>query len=96
MSRVLVSGATAAGQALPALQQLCVDPVLAKTLVAGQTHTFEFTNSVTPEITATVKEVTDIVKSGDLHRFFSIKALVPANGFFSNDAVYQVRHLLCT
>ena len=35
---VLVSGATAAGQALPALQQLCVDPALAKTLVAGQTH----------------------------------------------------------
>ncbi|MEF1193449.1 PTS transporter subunit EIIC, partial [Vibrio parahaemolyticus] len=67
---VLVSGATAAGQALPALQQLCVDPALAKTLVAGQTHTFEFANSVTPEITATVKEVTETVKSGDLHRFF--------------------------
>ncbi|EGQ8299311.1 PTS transporter subunit EIIC [Vibrio parahaemolyticus] len=81
---VLVSGATAAGQALPALQQLCVDPALAKTLVAGQTHTFEFANSVTPEITATVKEVTETVKSGDLHRFFGgdKSAGVFMNGFF--------------
>ena len=81
---VLVSGATAAGQALPALQQLCVDPALAKTLVVGQTHTFEFANSVTPEITATVKEVTETVKSGDLHRFFGgdKSAGVFMNGFF--------------
>lgn len=81
---VLVSGATAAGQALPALQQLCVDPALAKTLVAGQTHTFEFANSVTPEITATVKEVTETLKSGDLHRFFGgdKSAGVFMNGFF--------------
>lgn len=81
---VLVTGAQAAGQALPALQQLCVDPALAKTLVAGQTHTFEFANAVTPEITATVKEVTETVKSGDLHRYFGgdKAAGVFMNGFF--------------
>ncbi|MEZ8099880.1 N-acetylglucosamine-specific PTS transporter subunit IIBC [Vibrio bivalvicida] len=81
---VLVTGAQAAGEALPALQQLCVDPALAKTLVAGQTHTFEFANSVTPEITATVKEVTETVKSGDLHRYFGgdKSAGVFMNGFF--------------
>jgi PTS system N-acetylglucosamine-specific IIC component len=81
---VLVTGAQAAGQALPALQQLCVDPALAKTLVAGQTHTFEFANAVTPEITATVKEVTETVKSGDLHRYFGGDkgAGVFMNGFF--------------
>lgn len=81
---VLVTGAQAAGNALPALQQLCVDPALAKTLVAGQTHTFEFANSVTPEITATVKEVTETVKSGDLHRYFGgdKSAGVFMNGFF--------------
>lgn len=81
---VLVTGAQAAGQALPALQQLCVDPALAKTLVAGQSHTFEFANSVTPEITATVKEVTETVKSGDLHRYFGGDkgAGVFMNGFF--------------
>ncbi|HDY7872065.1 TPA: PTS transporter subunit EIIC [Vibrio vulnificus] len=81
---ILVTGAQAAGQALPALQQLCVDPALAKTLVAGQTHTFEFANAVTPEITATVKEVTETVKSGDLHRFFGGDkgAGVFMNGFF--------------
>ena len=81
---IIVTGAQAAGQALPALQQLCVDPALAKTLVAGRTHTFEFANSVTPEITATVKEVTETVKSGDLHRFFGGDkgAGVFMNGFF--------------
>ncbi|WP_100753233.1 N-acetylglucosamine-specific PTS transporter subunit IIBC [Vibrio salilacus] len=81
---VLVTGAQAAGNALPALQQLCVDPALAKTLVAGQTHTFEFANAVTPEITATVKEVTETVKSGDLHRYFGgdKSAGVFMNGFF--------------
>ncbi|WP_341829446.1 N-acetylglucosamine-specific PTS transporter subunit IIBC [Vibrio gelatinilyticus] len=81
---VLVTGAQAAGQALPALQQLCVDPALAKTLVAGQSHTFEFANSVNPEITATVKEVTETVKSGDLHRFFGGDKSAGAfmNGFF--------------
>ncbi|EGA69316.1 PTS system, N-acetylglucosamine-specific IIABC component [Vibrio sinaloensis DSM 21326] len=81
---ILVTGAQSAGQALPALQQLCVDPALAKTLVAGQTHTFEFANSVTPEITATVKEVTETVKSGDLHRYFGGDkgAGVFMNGFF--------------
>jgi len=81
---IIVTGAQAAGQALPALQQLCVDPALAKTLVAGQTHTFEFANSVTPEITATVKEVTETVKSGDLHRYFGgdKSAGVFMNGFF--------------
>ena len=59
--------------AMPALEgatQLCVDPALAKTLVAGQEHTFTFANSVTPEITTVVKEVTDTLKTGDLHRFF--------------------------
>ncbi|MGY0616225.1 N-acetylglucosamine-specific PTS transporter subunit IIBC [Vibrio sp. FJH11] len=81
---ILVTGAQAAGNALPAVQQLCVDPALAKTLVAGQTHTFEFANSVTPEITATVKEVTETVKSGDLHRYFGgdKSAGVFMNGFF--------------
>ncbi|MFA0084326.1 N-acetylglucosamine-specific PTS transporter subunit IIBC [Vibrio sp. 10N.261.51.F12] len=81
---VLITGAQAAGQALPSIQQLCIDPALAKTLVAGQTHTFEFANSVTPEITATVKEVTETLKSGDLHRFFGGDkgAGVFMNGFF--------------
>ncbi|MDR9830831.1 N-acetylglucosamine-specific PTS transporter subunit IIBC [Vibrio sp. FNV 38] len=81
---VLVSGAQAAGQALTSIQQLCVDPTLAKTLVVGQSHTFEFANSVTPEITATVKEVTETLKSGDLHRFFGGDkgAGVFMNGFF--------------
>ncbi|AIW18089.1 N-acetylglucosamine-specific PTS transporter subunit IIBC [Vibrio coralliilyticus] len=81
---VLVTGAQAAGQALPSLQQLCVDPSIAKTLIAGQTHTFEFANSVTPEITATVKEVTETIKSGDLNRFFGgdKSAGVFMNGFF--------------
>ncbi|OIQ25939.1 N-acetylglucosamine-specific PTS transporter subunit IIBC [uncultured Vibrio sp.] len=81
---ILVTGAEAAGQALPAIQQLCVDPALAKTLVAGQAHTFEFANSVNPEITATVKEVTETVKSGDLHRYFGgdKSAGVFMNGFF--------------
>ncbi|WP_245688345.1 N-acetylglucosamine-specific PTS transporter subunit IIBC [Vibrio sonorensis] len=50
--------------------KLCVDPALAKTLVAGQEYTFQFANSVNPEIVATVKEVTETVKTGDLHRFF--------------------------
>ncbi|MEI8597343.1 PTS transporter subunit EIIC [Vibrio sp. M60_M31a] len=81
---VLIAGASAAGQALPTVQQLCVDPALAKTLVVGQTHTFEFANSVTPEITATVKEVTETIKSGDLHRFFGGDKGAGAfmNGFF--------------
>ncbi|HAS5889749.1 TPA: PTS transporter subunit EIIC [Vibrio cholerae] len=81
---ILVSGAQAAGQALPALEKLCVDPALAKTLVVGQEHTFAFKNAVTPEITAVVKEVTEVVKSGDLHRFFGgdKSAGVFMNGFF--------------
>ncbi|EAZ76048.1 PTS system, N-acetylglucosamine-specific IIABC component, partial [Vibrio cholerae B33] len=72
------------GQALPALEKLCVDPALAKTLVVGQEHTFAFKNAVTPEITAVVKEVTEVVKSGDLHRFFGgdKSAGVFMNGFF--------------
>ena len=59
--------------AVPALNdatQLCIDPALAKTLVVGQEHTFTFANSVNPEVTTVVKEVTETVKSGDLHRFF--------------------------
>ncbi|MUH65943.1 PTS N-acetylmuramic acid transporter subunit IIBC [Vibrio cholerae] len=81
---ILVSGAQAAGQALPALEKLCVGPALAKTLVVGQEHTFAFKNAVTPEITAVVKEVTEVVKSGDLHRFFGgdKSAGVFMNGFF--------------
>lgn len=81
---IMVTGAQAAGQALPNLQQLCVDPSIAKTLVVGQSHTFEFANSVTPEITATVQTVTDNLNSGDLHRFFGgdKSAGVFMNGFF--------------
>ncbi|USD64560.1 N-acetylglucosamine-specific PTS transporter subunit IIBC [Vibrio sp. SCSIO 43136] len=81
---IIVAGASAAGEALPAIKQLCVDPELAKTLVAGQEHTFNFANSVTPEITATVESVTETVKSGDLHRFFGgdKSAGVFMNGFF--------------
>ena len=74
-----------AGQgAFANITQLCVDPSLAKTLVVGQEHTFTFANSVTPEITTVVKEVTDTVKSGDLHRFFGGDkgAGVFMNGFF--------------
>ena len=81
---IVVAGASAAGQALPSLKQLCIDPALAKTLVAGQEYTFNFVNSVTPEITATVNTVTETVKSGDLHRFFGgdKSAGVFMNGFF--------------
>lgn len=57
--------------AFEGINQLCVDPALAKTLVVGQEHTFQFANSVTPEITAVVNSVTDTVKSGDLNRFFA-------------------------
>ncbi|PMH25815.1 PTS N-acetylmuramic acid transporter subunit IIBC [Vibrio lentus] len=74
-----------AGQgAFANITQLCVDPALAKTLVVGQEHTFTFANSVTPEITTVVKEVTETVKSGDLHRFFGGDkgAGVFMNGFF--------------
>lgn len=67
---IYVYGANAAGQALPNIQQLCVDPAVAKTLIVGESHTFIFDNVVTPEITATVKEVTETIKTGDLHRFF--------------------------
>lgn len=81
---IVIAGASAAGQALPSLKQLCIDPALAKTLVAGQEYTFNFVNSVTPEITATVNTVTETVKSGDLHRFFGgdKSAGVFMNGFF--------------
>lgn len=81
---IMVTGAQAAGQALPHLQQLCVDPSIAKTLVVGQSHTFEFNNAVTPEITATVKTITENMNSGDLHRFFGgdKSAGVFMNGFF--------------
>lgn len=81
---IAVTGAHAASQALPALQQLCVDPAIAKTLVVGQEHTFAFSNAVTPEITATVTNVTDVVKTGDLNRFFGgdKSAGVFMNGFF--------------
>ncbi|MEZ8134385.1 N-acetylglucosamine-specific PTS transporter subunit IIBC [Vibrio splendidus] len=50
-------------------------------VVAGQGA---FANSVTPEITTVVKEVTETVKSGDLHRFFGGDkgAGVFMNGFF--------------
>ncbi|OLQ86274.1 PTS N-acetylmuramic acid transporter subunit IIBC [Vibrio ponticus] len=81
---IVISAASAAGEALPNLKQLCVDPALAKTLVAGQEYTFNFVNSVTPEITATVNTVTETIKSGDLHRFFGgdKSAGVFMNGFF--------------
>ncbi|EGU39867.1 PTS system, N-acetylglucosamine-specific IIABC component [Vibrio ichthyoenteri ATCC 700023] len=81
---IVISAASAAGQALPSLKQLCVDPALAKTLVAGQEYTFNFVNTVTPEITATVNTVTDTIKSGDLHRYFGgdKSAGVFMNGFF--------------
>ncbi|OLQ87477.1 PTS N-acetylmuramic acid transporter subunit IIBC [Vibrio panuliri] len=81
---IVITAASAAGEALPNLKQLCVDPALAKTLVAGQEYTFNFVNSVTPEITATVNTVTETVKSGDLHRFFGgdKSAGVFMNGFF--------------
>jgi len=81
---IVVTGAQAAGQALPALQKLCVDPSIAKALVVGQEHTFNFQNAVNPEITAVVKEVTETMKSGDLHRFFGgdKSAGVFMNGFF--------------
>ncbi|RXJ74730.1 PTS N-acetylmuramic acid transporter subunit IIBC [Veronia nyctiphanis] len=80
---VLITGAQAAGQALE-LSKVCVSPEVASTLVAGQQHTFEFANSVTPEIVATVKEVTETVASGDLFRFFAGDkgAGVFMNGFF--------------
>ncbi|MCL9782574.1 N-acetylglucosamine-specific PTS transporter subunit IIBC [Vibrio sp. S4M6] len=51
--------------------QLCVDPAVAKQLIVGQAHTFHFANAVTPEITTVVEKVTDIVKTGDLNRFFA-------------------------
>jgi PTS system N-acetylglucosamine-specific IIC component len=64
--------------------QLCVDPTIAKSLVVGQTHLFEFKNAVTPEINAVVTGITDTVKSGDLHRFFGgdKSAGVFMNGFY--------------
>nr|WP_086940810.1 N-acetylglucosamine-specific PTS transporter subunit IIBC [Thaumasiovibrio occultus] len=64
--------------------QLCVPKDVAASLVVGQEHTFTFANSVTPEITTVVKEVTDVTKSGDLHRFFGgdKSAGVFMNGFF--------------
>ena len=66
------------------IHQLCVDPAIAKTLVVGQEHTFTFKNAVTPEITAVVDSVTDIIKSGDLNRYFGgdKSAGVFMNGFF--------------
>ncbi|WP_342607346.1 N-acetylglucosamine-specific PTS transporter subunit IIBC [Vibrio tritonius] len=81
---VLVSGAHSMGQALPALTKLCVDPTLAKSLVAGQEHTFQFNNVVTPEVTAVVNQVTETVKTGDLNRFFGgdLSAGKFMNGFF--------------
>ncbi|WED20981.1 N-acetylglucosamine-specific PTS transporter subunit IIBC [Vibrio sp. JC009] len=73
--------------AVPALNdatKLCVDPELAKSLIVGQEHTFTFANAVTPEVTTVVEQVTDTVKSGDLHRFFGGDkgAGVFMNGFF--------------
>lgn len=64
--------------------QLCVDPTIAKSLIVGQTHLFEFKNAVTPEINAVVTGITDTVKSGDLHRFFGGDkgAGVFMNGFY--------------
>ena len=81
---IMIAGASAAGQVLPSLKQLCVDPALAKTLVVGQEYTFNFINSVTPEITATVNTVTETIKTGDLHRFFGGDKSAGAfmNGFF--------------
>lgn len=80
---ILITGAQAAGQALE-LTKVCVTPEIAKTLVVGQETTFTFANSVTPEIVATVKEVTETVASGDLFRFFAGDkgAGVFMNGFF--------------
>ncbi|MEJ2762681.1 N-acetylglucosamine-specific PTS transporter subunit IIBC [Photobacterium sp. MCCC 1A19761] len=64
--------------------QLCIDPALAKQLVVGQSHVFEFKNSVTPEVTAVVKGITETVNTGDLNRFFAgdKSAGVFMNGFF--------------
>ena len=60
------------------------NPAVAKTLVVGQEHTFIFKNAVTPEITAVVDSVKDIVKTGDLNRYFGgdKSAGVFMNGFF--------------
>ncbi|MGV3002438.1 N-acetylglucosamine-specific PTS transporter subunit IIBC [Vibrio sp. E150_018] len=74
---------TASG-AFSNIHQLCVDPAVAKTLIVGQEHTFTFKNAVTPEITAVVDSVKDIVKTGDLNRYFGgdKSAGVFMNGFF--------------
>lgn len=66
------------------IHQLCVDPAIAKTLVVGQEHTFTFKNAVTPEITAVVDSVKDVIKTGDLNRYFGgdKSAGVFMNGFF--------------
>ncbi|MBF8999823.1 MULTISPECIES: N-acetylglucosamine-specific PTS transporter subunit IIBC [Vibrio] len=81
---VVVHGAHAAAKALPSLTKLCVDPSIAKSLVVGDMHTFQFKNVVTPEVTAVVDRVTDIVKTGDLNRFFGgdLSAGTYMNGFF--------------
>ncbi|WPC73295.1 N-acetylglucosamine-specific PTS transporter subunit IIBC [Vibrio porteresiae] len=81
---VLVSGAHSMSQALPSITKLCVDPTLAKSLVVGQEHTFQFSNVVTPEVTAVVNQVTETVKTGDLNRFFGgdLSAGKFMNGFF--------------
>lgn len=70
--------------AFEGINQLCVAPDVAKTLVVGQEHTFHFANTVTPEITAVVNQVTDVIKNGDLNRFFAgdKSAGVFMGGFF--------------
>ncbi len=66
------------------IHQLCIDPAIAKTLVVGQEHTFNFANSVTPEITVTVDSISETIKTGDLNRYFGgdKSAGVFMNGFF--------------
>ncbi|MFD2180120.1 N-acetylglucosamine-specific PTS transporter subunit IIBC [Veronia pacifica] len=70
--------------ALNGATQLCIDPAVAKQLAVGQPHTFEFANSVNPEITTVVKEVTETIKNGDINRFFGgdKSAGTFMNGFF--------------
>ncbi|OEF24015.1 N-acetylglucosamine-specific PTS transporter subunit IIBC [Vibrio rumoiensis] len=77
---IMVSGAGAFAN----IHQLCVDPTVAKTLVVGQEHTFNFANAVNPQITVVVDSVSDVIKTGDLNRYFGgdKSAGVFMNGFF--------------
>lgn len=57
--------------ALHGATHLCVDPSVTKDLVVGQSHTFYFNNSVTPEIQATVTKITNNIVNGDISRFLA-------------------------